>query len=113
MTGANTPRDFRVDAYEDLVAIREGDPCPIDGATSAHRPVDRRGPHLPARHALLGAAEGAFVDEDGTERPYEMGSYGIGISRIMAAAAEQFHDEAGLRWPKVLAPFDVVIVCQQ
>ena len=40
------------------------------------------------------------MDEDGSERPYQMGSYGIGITRIMAAAAEQFHDDAGLIWPQ-------------
>jgi prolyl-tRNA synthetase len=39
-----------------------------------------------------------------------MGSYGVGISRVVAAAAEQYHDDAGLRWPKALAPFEVVIV---
>jgi prolyl-tRNA synthetase len=51
-----------------------------------------------------------FVDEDGTEQPYQMGCYGIGLSRIVAAAAEQFNDEGGLRWPKALAPFDVVVI---
>ena len=40
--------------------------------------------------------EATFLDEDGTERPYVMGCYGIGISRIMAAVVEQFHDDAGL-----------------
>ena len=54
--------------------------------------------------------EATFVDEDGSERLYQMGSYGIGISRILAAAVEQFHDEMGLRLPKALAPFEVVVV---
>jgi prolyl-tRNA synthetase len=57
--------------------------------------------------APLGAT---FVDEDGSERNYQMGSYGIGISRILAAAVEQFHDEGGLRLPKALAPLEVVVV---
>ena len=51
-----------------------------------------------------------FLDEDGVERFYAMGCYGIGISRIMATAAEQFHDGAGLRWPKALAPFHVCVI---
>jgi prolyl-tRNA synthetase len=51
-----------------------------------------------------------FVDEDGQERHYLMGSYGIGISRILAGAVEQFHDQGGLRLPKGLAPFEVVVV---
>jgi prolyl-tRNA synthetase len=51
-----------------------------------------------------------FVDEDGTERPYVMGCYGLGITRTIAAAVEQNHDEHGIRWPKALAPFEVVVV---
>ena len=51
-----------------------------------------------------------FVDEDGTEQPYHMGCYGIGVDRIVAVAAEQCNDEAGLRWPKALAPFDAVVI---
>jgi prolyl-tRNA synthetase len=50
------------------------------------------------------------VDEDDATKPYVMGSYGIGITRIMAAAAEQSHDDDGLIWPKVMAPFDVIVV---
>ena len=52
-----------------------------------------------------------YVDEDGTNRPYRMGSHGIGISRILAAAAEQFNDDQGLHLlPKALAPFEVVVI---
>ncbi len=110
VTGANTPRDFRVDEFVDLVEIREGDPCPNDGA-----PLHIERSIVVGHIYQLGTRyseplKARFLDEDGTERPYEMGSYGIGITRIMAAAAEQFHDEAGLRWPKVLAPFEVVVV---
>jgi prolyl-tRNA synthetase len=110
VTGANTPRDFRVDAYEDLVALREGDRCPVDGGTL------HVGRSIVVGHIYqLGTRyseplKARFVDEDGIERPYVMGSYGIGISRILAAAVEQFHDDLGLRLPKVLAPFDMVVV---
>jgi prolyl-tRNA synthetase len=51
-----------------------------------------------------------YLDADGKERPMVMGCYGIGISRIVAAAIEQNHDDAGIRWPEAIAPFDVVIV---
>ena len=51
-----------------------------------------------------------FLDEDGTERPLVMGSYGIGPGRIMAAAVEQRHDEEGIAWPRSLAPYDVEVV---
>ncbi len=108
--GANVDRDFRVDRYEDLVQLRDGDRCPLDGGEL----------HI-ARSIVLGhiyqlgtkyskPLASTFLDEDGTERFYEMGCYGIGISRILAAAAEQFHDDDGLCWPKALAPFDVAII---
>jgi prolyl-tRNA synthetase len=110
VTGANVSRDFRVDRFEDVVALREGDRCPLDGGEL------RIGRSIVVGHIYqLGTRYSAplnatFVDEDGSERLYLMGSYGIGISRILAAAVEQFHDETGLRLPKALAPFEVVIV---
>src|SRR5207248_905041 len=51
-----------------------------------------------------------FADEDGQERHFQMGCYGIGISRIVAAVAEQCHDEAGLKLPRALAPYEAVVV---
>jgi len=51
-----------------------------------------------------------FVDQDGKLKPFVMGCYGIGISRTVAAAIEQSHDEKGIIWPKALAPFDVVVI---
>ena len=110
VTGANTPRDFRVDRYADLVALRDGDRCPVDGGEL------RVGRSIVVGHIYQlgtrysGPLKATFVDEDGSERPYQMGSHGIGISRILAAAAEQFHDGAGLRLPRVLAPFDIVVI---
>jgi prolyl-tRNA synthetase len=108
--GANTPRDFRVDRWEDLVEIHPGDRCPNDGGEL------RVGRSIVVGHIYqLGTVyseplKATFADEDGIERPYAMGCYGVGISRILAAAAEQFHDDAGLRWPKALAPFEVVVI---
>jgi prolyl-tRNA synthetase len=110
VTGANVGRDFRVDRWEDVVEFREGDPCPVDGGTL------RVGRSIVVGHIYqLGVhysapLEARFVDEDGSEKPYLMGSYGIGISRTMAAAAEQWHDEHGLAWRKVLAPLEVVVI---
>src|SRR5205823_6331309 len=51
-----------------------------------------------------------FLDEDGTEQPYLMGCYGIGISRIMAAVAEQYHDDDGLTLPPQIAPYGAVVI---
>ncbi|MGZ4152580.1 MAG: YbaK/EbsC family protein, partial [Actinomycetota bacterium] len=110
VVGANTPRDFRVDRYEDVVEIREGDRCPIDGgALRIARSI------VVAHIYQLGTKYSAplkatFIDEDGTEQLFQMGCYGVGISRTLAAAAEQFHDDAGLKWPKVMAPFDAIVI---
>ncbi|MEW6058541.1 MAG: proline--tRNA ligase [Actinomycetota bacterium] len=110
VTGANTPRDFRVDLYEDVVVIRSGDRCPNDGGEL------RVGRSIVVGHIYqLGTKysdplKATFVDEDGSERPFEMGCYGIGISRIMAAVAEQYHDDAGLTWPKAIAPFQAAVI---
>jgi prolyl-tRNA synthetase len=99
-----------VDRYEDLVALRDGDRCPVDGGDL------HVGRSIVVGHIYqLGTRYSAplkatFVDEDGSERPYQMGSHGIGISRIMAAVVEQRNDEGGIVWPKVLAPFEVVVI---
>jgi prolyl-tRNA synthetase len=110
VTGANEGRDFRVDRWEDVAQVRSGDPCPVDGGRLryGHGIVVGHIYQLGTKYSVpLGAT---FVEEDGTERPYAMGCYGIGVSRIVAAAAEQRHDDAGLTLPKALAPFDAVVI---
>ena len=110
VTGANEGRDFRVDRWEDVAQAIDGDPCPRDGG------LLRVSRGIVVGHIFqLGTAyskplKATFVDEDGTEQPYVMGCYGIGISRVLAAVAEQYHDEHGLAWPRVLAPYAVVVV---
>jgi prolyl-tRNA synthetase len=110
VTGANVDRDFRVDRWEDLVEFRDGDPCPLDGGTL------HIGRSIVLSHIYqLGTKyseplDARFVDEDGVEKPYRMGCYGIGITRIVAAAIEQRHDEAGMIWLKRLAPFEVIVI---
>ena len=51
-----------------------------------------------------------FVDQDGQSKPFVMGCYGIGVSRTVAAAIEQNHDEKGIKWPKALSPYEVDII---
>jgi prolyl-tRNA synthetase len=110
VTGANVDRDFRVDRWEDLVEIRAGDRCPIDGGELEIGRSIVVG-HIYQLGTMYSAPLGAtFQDEDGSEKPYMMGSYGIGITRIMAAVVEQHHDEEGIVWPKHLAPFHVVVI---
>jgi prolyl-tRNA synthetase len=110
VTGATLDRDFRVDRWEDLVEIREGDRCPVDGGEL------EIGRSIVVGHIYqLGLRyseplQATFQDEDGSLKPLVMGCYGIGISRIMAAVVEQLHDEHGIRWPRALAPFDMVVI---
>ena len=110
VSGANQDRDFRIDEFHDLVQIREGDRCPTDGGEL------RIGRSIVVGHIYqLGTKysqplEANFLDEDGERRYYQMGCYGIGISRILAAVVEQHHDGSGIIWPRALAPFEAIIV---
>lgn len=110
VTGANADRDFRIDEDLDLIGIREGDPCPTCGeALRIERSIVVG--HIYQLGTKYSDPLGAtFVEEDGTQVAYRMGCYGIGISRIVAAAVEQHHDEQGMRLPKALAPFAVCVV---
>jgi prolyl-tRNA synthetase len=110
VTGANAGRDFRVDRWEDVVQFREGDRCPLDGGALHVGRSIVVGHIYQLGTNFSGPLNARFVDKDGSERPYVMGSYGIGITRIMAAAAEQGHDDDGLIWPKVMAPFEAIVV---
>ncbi|MEP7032635.1 MAG: proline--tRNA ligase [Actinomycetota bacterium] len=110
VTGANQGRDFRVDEVADVVQIREGDPCPICG-----QPLHIERSIVVGHIYQLGTKyseplQTTFIDQDGSPRLFRMGSYGIGISRIIAAVVEQRHDEHGIVWPKALAPFEVCVV---
>lgn len=103
-------RDFQVDHYADLTVVRAGDRCPSCGA--ALDPA--RGIEVSQVFQLgtkyseaLGAT---FLDENGEEHPAHMGCYGVGVSRTLAAAIEQHHDEAGIIWPVTIAPYDVAVV---
>jgi prolyl-tRNA synthetase len=110
VTGANVDRDFRVDRWADLVQIREGDPCPNDGGRLLIGRSIVVG-HIYQLGTYYSDPLGAtYQDEDGSAKPYAMGSYGIGITRIMAASVEQHHDDQGIVWPKALAPFETVVI---
>ncbi len=103
-------RDFTVDVWADLVTIVSGDVCPRCGNPLS---VDRG---IEVGHVFqLGAKysealDARYTDESGAQHPMLMGCYGIGISRIVAAVVEEFHDEHGLMWPAALAPYDVELL---
>jgi prolyl-tRNA synthetase len=110
VTGANLDRDFRVDRWEDLVEIREGDRCPVDGGELEVGRSIVVGHIYQLGTVYSAPLEATFQDEDGSLKPLVMGCYGLGISRVMAAVVEQYHDDGGIRWPKALAPFEVVVI---
>jgi prolyl-tRNA synthetase len=109
-TGVNWGRDLpEPDFVADIRNVVEGDPSP-----------DGKGPLAIERGIEIGHVfylgtkysapmNATFLDEDGKPKPFEMGCYGIGITRLPAAAIEQNHDERGIIWPDALAPFTVVV----
>ncbi len=109
-TGACPGRDFEADAWEDLVTVVAGDPCPHCG-----KPLSgARGIEVSQVFQLgtkYSAAMGAtFADENGVEKPFLMGCYGVGVSRTLAASVEQHHDEHGIIWPVSIAPYEVSVI---
>ena len=109
-TGACPGRDFEVDEWADLVCVKEGDPCPHCGcALKAARGIEvSQVFQLGTKYSeSMGAT---FADENGQERPFLMGSYGIGVSRTLAAVVEQHHDDQGIMWPVSVAPYEVEVL---
>ncbi len=111
LTGVNFGRDLPLpESTLDLRNVVAGDPVPGgSGTLSIARGIEVG--HIFQLGTRYSEALGARVlDQDGRERVLEMGCYGIGVSRIVGAAIEQNHDEAGIIWPAPIAPFDVVVV---
>jgi len=107
LLNVNYGRDYEADLVCDIAVAREGDACPHCGAPlRAERGVEVGNIFkLGTRYSeALGAT---FVDREGISRPVVMGSYGIGIGRMLACIAETHHDEHGLLWPISVAPYQV------
>ena len=110
LLNVNYGRDYQADIVADIAAAEDGYPCPECGAPlHASRGVEVGNIFkLGARYSE--AAGCAFLDEAGREQPVIMGSYGIGVGRLLACIAEEHHDEFGLIWPMSVAPFQAHIV---
>ena len=108
--GINWERDLPAPAVADLRNIVEGDPSPDGkGTLTIARGIEVG--HIFQLGAKYSKALGATVlDEDGQAVEMEMGCYGIGVTRVIAAAIEQHHDEKGIIWPDAIAPYDIAIV---
>jgi prolyl-tRNA synthetase len=100
-------RDCRIDLYADVRTVQPGEPCPECGAALEVVRAIEVG-HIFKLGTKYSEALGArFLDEHGHERPIVMGSYGIGVERIIAAFIEQNHDEHGICWIPAIAPYHV------
>nr|WP_325191014.1 proline--tRNA ligase [uncultured Selenomonas sp.] len=107
----NPQRDFKEVIVADIRLVVEGDACPT--CTQGHLHISRgiEAGQIFALGTKYSEAMGAyFLDEDGKSQPLQMGCYGIGVGRTMAAAIEQNNDEQGIIWPRAIAPFEVVVV---
>lgn len=108
--GAKPGRDFTVDEWADIVVAQPGDRCPACGGTLQ----GARGIEVSQVFQLgtkYSEAMGAtFSDENGDEKPFVMGCYGVGVSRSLAAVIEQHHDDNGMIWPMSIAPAHVAVL---
>ncbi len=109
-TGVNWERDARIDMVADLRKVVEGDASPDGkGSLSIKRGIEV-GHIFQLGNKYSKAMNATVLDEQGRMAIMEMGCYGIGVSRIVAAAIEQCHDDKGIIWPDNIAPFHVVII---
>jgi prolyl-tRNA synthetase len=109
LRGVQAGRDFEA-RFADLREVRAGDACTRCGGHLSLQAAIEVGHIFKLETRFSRPLNATFVDEDGSERPLIMGSYGIGPGRVMAAAVEQSHDGDGIVWPPSIAPYGVHIV---
>jgi prolyl-tRNA synthetase len=109
LRGVVLGRDFRAETA-DIRQVLPGETDAASGAALVLEPVIEVGNIFKIGTRYSEALGATYLDAEGRERPVVMGSYGIGPGRIVAAAIEQSHDEAGIVWPRAIAPFDVHLV---
>ncbi|MCB9096917.1 MAG: proline--tRNA ligase [Arcobacter sp.] len=96
--------------YKDLIAVQEGDICDCCGGKLSYTKGIEAGHIFQLGTKYSAAMNANFLDENGKAKPFVMGCYGIGVSRLVAAVIEQNHDEKGCIWTKETAPFMVDII---
>ncbi|HWO93625.1 MAG TPA: His/Gly/Thr/Pro-type tRNA ligase C-terminal domain-containing protein, partial [Dehalococcoidia bacterium] len=110
LRNTNLGRDWSAYLLTDIVLARAGDPCPhCEAALTTSRAIEMG--HIFQLGTKYSEQLGAtFLDAQGRPQPVIMGSYGIGIERLLAGVIEANHDERGIIWPAELAPYDVHLV---
>jgi prolyl-tRNA synthetase len=109
LKNVNYPRDFKVEIIADIALARPGDSCPkCNGKLLSKHGIEVG--HVFKLGTFLSEKLGAsFLDQNGVSRPIIMGTYGIGLGRLLAAAVEQNHDEKGILWPLAIAPYQIYL----
>ncbi|PAT02980.1 proline--tRNA ligase [Corynebacterium sp. NML 150383] len=107
VVGLVAGRDFTVDAFVEAAEVREGDPAPEGNGTVRLARGIELGHIFQLGRKYTEAMDVQILDENGKRAVPTMGSYGIGVSRMMAVVAEQRHDDKGLVWPVAIAPYQV------
>lgn len=110
LSGVNFDRDISNYEIADLRNVVEGDPSPDGKGTIVLKHGIEVGQVFELGTKYSEAMNCCVLDEAGKSIPMQMGCYGIGVTRVIAAAIEQLHDEKGILWPKAMAPFEIAIV---
>ena len=113
LLNVNYGRDYQADVIEDIVVAEDGYACP-DCSAAMHASKGVEVGNIFKLGTRYSEAMGCtFSDKDGRAKPVVMGSYGIGVGRLLACVAEEHHDEHGLSWPITVAPYHVYVVALQ
>ncbi len=109
LKNVNYPRDFKTDLMADIAIARAGDDCPkCNGKLQSSHGIEVG--HVFKLGIFYSEKMGAtFLDQNGESHPIIMGTYGIGLGRLLAAAVEQNHDDKGIIWPASIAPYHVYL----
>lgn len=109
--GITEGRDFTPETWADLVVARDGDRCERCGGTlRVERGIEVGHIFQLVDAPYLQRFDARFTAPDGSQQPYVMGCYGLGVSRVVAAIVETHHDERGIAWPRAVAPFSVHVI---
>lgn len=109
LVGVNYGRDFEGEIVEDLLEPMEGDKCPSCSSDLSFARGIEVGNIFQFADKYSKPLGASFLDEDGKERNFYMGSYGIGITRTITAIIEQNHDDKGIIWPVPVAPYQAIV----
>jgi prolyl-tRNA synthetase len=109
LKNANYPRDFKAEILTDIARARAGDTCPRCGAKLSSTHGIEVGHTFKLGTSISEKIGVSFTDQNGVSHPIVMGSYGIGLGRLLAAAIEQSHDDKGIIWPLAIAPYHIYL----